>query len=455
MTTTSPIRLVPRSGNLSDLLGRAAAGVSEGLLPVEVFSHDEVFQAEMERIFARTWVFVAHESEIPNKGDYVLRKIGLDPVIVSRDDSGQIHVMSNHCRHRGAQVCQTDRGNAAHFRCPYHGWTYKNNGDWVGAPHAQEAYGGKLDPREWGLLRAPRVGSHQGFIFANLSDTGPSLLEFLGGAAWTLDLICGLHPGGLRVVGVPERYQVRADWKSGSENFAGDAYHLDTLHWGCELANYVQGLRTNNDFANSLDLGGGHAFLCHDLENMFGPFAANWGFAPDIQARFDLSGLDEHQRHLLKQSPPTIGNIFPNLSYIRMAGTTEAGQPPSTYTSFRQWQPVAPGLMELWNWQFTWDFLSDEEARPGYAAGQYGFSSAGVFEQDDTVAWEGSRRVARSVWHRKEGVMLNYQQGVGGAVKREPDSTWKGPGVLHKKAYGEFGQLAFWRQWLRTMREES
>ena len=186
-----------------------------------------------------------------------------------------------------------------------------------------------------------------------------------------------------------------------------------------------------------------------------GPFGELWGYPPHVKAAFDFSGLDDQQRRLLKENPPTVGNIFPNLSYIRFVGTSAAGRPPAVYTSFRQWQPLAPGKMEVWNWQFTWDFMSEEDSRDSYAAGQYVFSSAGMFEQDDTVAWEGPRRAARSVWTRKAGMMFNFQQGVGGAVKREPDPTWKGPGEFYRDGYGEFGQIGFYRHWLHLMRQEA
>ncbi|MCT7662240.1 Rieske 2Fe-2S domain-containing protein, partial [Mycobacterium deserti] len=136
---------------------------------------------------------------MPGAGDFVQRRIGVDPVIVTRDGDGGVHVLSNYCRHRGSQVCQTDAGNSRFFKCPYHGWTYANNGDLVGTPMMQRAYGTPVDKTEWGLLRAPRVDSRQGFIFASLSDDVPSLEEFLGGAGWMLDLIAGLHPDGMRV----------------------------------------------------------------------------------------------------------------------------------------------------------------------------------------------------------------------------------------------------------------
>ena len=123
-----------------------------------------------ERIFTRTWVFVAHDTEI---GEQRRFRVAQDrPRQGDRDPRrhGIVRVLYNHCRHRGTEICYEDRGNTKTFKCPYHGWIYKNNGDWLGAPQMQDAYGEPLDAREWGLLRAPKVDSIHGFIFASLSD---------------------------------------------------------------------------------------------------------------------------------------------------------------------------------------------------------------------------------------------------------------------------------------------
>ena len=167
---------------LDRLCDRVESSLDEALLPVDVFNDDKVFRAEMDRIFTRTWVFVAHESEIPNSGDFVQRKIGLDGVIVTRNGKGEVNVLLNHCRHRGTEVCHEDRGNSTHFRCPYHGWTYKNDGEFVGAPDMNAAYGKTLDKTKWGLFKAAKVDSHCGFIFANLNPDAEPLKDYLGGA---------------------------------------------------------------------------------------------------------------------------------------------------------------------------------------------------------------------------------------------------------------------------------
>ncbi|ULP41586.1 aromatic ring-hydroxylating oxygenase subunit alpha [Mycobacterium lentiflavum] len=442
----------PLSPRLERMLDRVAGALEEELLPVEIFNDQEVFEAELDRIFTNTWVFVAHASEIPNPGDFVQRRIGLDPVIVTRDGDGEIHVLSNYCRHRGTQVCQTDTGNSRFFTCPYHGWTYSNNGDLVGTPAMQRAYGRRLDPKQWGLLRAAKVDSRQGFIFASLSPDVPSLEEYLGGGGWMLDLITGLHPDGMRVAGPPERYKLRADWKTAAENFAGDVYHLMSLHFSVEEIHLFEGLRVNCEIGRAYEFENGHSFMGHAWPTVIHPGYLLWGYGPEITSRFDLSELDETQLHVVNNEPPTVGTLFPNLSFIRFNCPLVPGGPYSVMTSFRQWQPIAPGELELWNWQFVWNFMSEEEAQQAYITGQYAFGSSGLFEQDDTVAWEGLPRVAASSWARKAGLQLHFQQGKDSAVDQSRDPEWKGPGLRRNTGYGEHNQLAFYRHWLEVMR---
>lgn len=437
-----------RDAFLDNLCQRVEAGMDQGLLPVEVFRDDTVFRAEMERIFTRNWIFVAHTSEIPNKGDFVLRRLGLDKVIITRDNSGEINVLLNHCRHRGSEICHHDKGNASTFKCPYHGWVYRNNGDWAGAPHLEDAYGGPLDKKEWGLLRTPRVEVLHGFIFTSLSDKVPPLREYLGGAAWMFDAIFGLHPDGMRVLKEPERFIVKADWKSGAENFSGDAYHVSTAHLSASLSNFIPAVNEVSSVACAYDFGNGNSFIGHDLPKLIHPMFEMWGYPPEFREQFDLSGLDETQIEMITNKPPTIGTIFPNFSYLRFPQPAVPGEMPVPFTSIRVWQPVAPGVMELWNYELEYAFLPDEFIEKCYMAGQFGFGSGGIFEQDDTAVWEGIAKAASSPWNRAKGTQLHYQQ------KREPiDETWKGPGNFHPSVYGESSQEAFWRRWLKEMAE--
>src|SRR5579872_5482868 len=105
-----------------------AIRTEEGLVSARIFADSDIYRREIEQLFPRCWLFVAHESEIPKPGDFVTRQMGGDPVIVSRDSDGQVHVLLNVCRHRGRKVCTEDAGSSSHFRCGYHGWTYDSGG---------------------------------------------------------------------------------------------------------------------------------------------------------------------------------------------------------------------------------------------------------------------------------------------------------------------------------------
>lgn len=442
----NPVSSGGARSDLDDLVQRVSSNMDEGLLPVDVFCDENVFRAEMTRIFGRVWIFVAHDSEIPKSGDYVLRKIGIDTVIVARDEQGQVGVMLNHCRHRGTEVCHEDQGNTRHFKCPYHGWAYNLKGEFVGAPHYAEAYGKPLDKKAWGLRRAPRVESLHGFIFACLSEDVAPLREYLGEAALVMDAIFGLHPQGMKAVAPPERFVVRADWKSGAENFCGDAYHVSTAHVSAGLSDFIPDVRQVSVIARALDTGEANSFIAHEI-TQWGPMFEHWAYPKEIVEQFDFSKVDPAMRELLKTSPPTIGTIFPNFSYLRFPQPCAPGGRPFPFTSIRMWQPVAPGVMELWNWQFEWVCAGEAIHKESYAGGVFGFGSGGIFEQDDTAVWEGIAKAAVSPWNRKDGVSFHYQQ-----QRTEPNPDWKGPGEFYDNIYGERLQEGFWRRWVKEMR---
>ncbi|MGW7824080.1 aromatic ring-hydroxylating oxygenase subunit alpha [Streptomyces puniciscabiei] len=187
-----------------------------------------VFARETARIFGRSWVYLAHESQIPEPGDYTTTHIGLQPVIVSRGvDDGEIHAMLNRCRHRAALVCGDDAGNAAYFRCPYHGWTYTNTGTLRGV-----TYDGAYDclPREQlGLVKVSRVASFKGFVFGSLAPEGPGLEEHLGNARRYIDLVAQQGPNGIELTAGAHRVAYDGNWKLQVENTI-DNYHFGFVH---------------------------------------------------------------------------------------------------------------------------------------------------------------------------------------------------------------------------------
>ncbi|MBE7195692.1 MAG: Rieske 2Fe-2S domain-containing protein, partial [Gordonia polyisoprenivorans] len=142
-----------------------------------LYSDPEIFARELEKIWYTTWVFVGHESEVPEPNDYVRKKLGRQDVIMTRDRDGQIHLLLNRCAHRANLVCDDAQGNSSSFRCPYHGWTYRNSGELLGYPY-NKGYGGK-NAVDLKMGSVTRVDSYQGFVFGSFAAEGPSLVEHL------------------------------------------------------------------------------------------------------------------------------------------------------------------------------------------------------------------------------------------------------------------------------------
>ncbi|OBX34721.1 2-halobenzoate 1,2-dioxygenase large subunit [Halomonas elongata] len=93
-----------------------------------IFTDPEFFELEMKHVFEGNWMFLAHESQVAEPGDYMTVTLGRQPVIVTRDKAGELHALINACAHRGATLCRKKRGNKGTFTCPFHGWTFKNDG---------------------------------------------------------------------------------------------------------------------------------------------------------------------------------------------------------------------------------------------------------------------------------------------------------------------------------------
>ena len=148
------------------------------LVPAWVFGSDhDVYALERERLFPRAWTVIGHVSEIPNRGDHLLRYIGEDPFIFIRSQDDRIRLLFNACRHRGSQLCTVERGNSEKFQCPYHGWTYASSGELIGAPAQSNAIGGELGA----LLAAAGLGAYAGPPTGYVLTFSNGLVTFLSG----------------------------------------------------------------------------------------------------------------------------------------------------------------------------------------------------------------------------------------------------------------------------------
>lgn len=448
---THPGRARPGADRLLDELER---GLTVGEIPVGIFGNDEIYGRELRNIFGRCWVFLAHESEIAAKGDYLLRKIGEDNFIVVRDEQGEIHVLFDACRHRGVQVCRSDSGNTSHFRCPYHGWTYNTRGDLVGAPLWRNAFGG-MSKEGNGLTKVAQVESYHGLVFATLDPSAPPLKEYLGGMAWYLDLVFGLNEEGVEVVGAPQRFVIDANWKSGADNFSGDDYHLGTLHrsvW--EIGAFPVPFRENM-MGYHIHAAPGHSLSFSMAENEDEPGPKFFGYPEELAQTFTASRISQHQLDVARRSRVFVGNVFPNFSILALPMTEDgAHHPPTGVLTIRTWQPHGPGQLEIWNWFCVYKNMTPEQKDRSYRAGLGTFSMGGAFEMDDTEPWITVSRTGRSVAAELLDFKLNYQMGMPGIGIAHRQEEWPGPGTVYWTRYEEGVQRNLYRFYLDMMRAE-
>ncbi|WP_405863767.1 Rieske 2Fe-2S domain-containing protein [Streptomyces sp. NBC_00005] len=192
-----------------------------------LYTDPALFEQEMDRIFHRTWVWVAHESEIAKAGDFKTAWVGRRPVIVTRDRRGTINVLLNRCRHRGASVCETPKGNGNGFTCPYHAWSYGLDGTLRGIPYP-EGYEDVVEKKDLPLQRL-KVGSYAGMLFATFSEDIEPLEDFLGGARLWIDRFMKQGAGYPIKVQGEHRFRFDGNWKIQLENTT-DWYHFPIVH---------------------------------------------------------------------------------------------------------------------------------------------------------------------------------------------------------------------------------
>ncbi|WP_445207665.1 benzoate 1,2-dioxygenase large subunit [Aquabacterium sp. G14] len=196
------------------------------------FTDAELFELEMKHIFEGNWIYLAHESQIPNVNDYLTTYIGRQPIVITRNKAGELNAVINACSHRGATLARLKKGNKANFTCTFHGWTFNNSGkllkvkDGNGAGYPESFNkDGSHD-----LKKVARFESYRGFLFGSLNPDVQPLTEFLGESTKIIDMIVDQSPEGLEVLRGSSTYTFDANWKLQAENGA-DGYHVSSVHW--------------------------------------------------------------------------------------------------------------------------------------------------------------------------------------------------------------------------------
>ena len=199
----------------------------------KVYTDPEIFELEMARIWGKAWIYIGHESQVPEPGSYVTVQMGKFPVVMVRDRSNAVHVLFNRCGHKGAKLVDKPCGNTGSgFHCCYHGWSYRLDGKLTGVPHmaGYEGTGFDRDDPQYSMQKLARYQSYRGFVFATMDMNAPDLKTWLGGAGGVLDNLCDRSPEGeVEVAGGALRYEHECNWKMFIENL-NDTMHPMIVH---------------------------------------------------------------------------------------------------------------------------------------------------------------------------------------------------------------------------------
>ncbi len=396
-----------------------------------LFSDPAVYEAEIERIFGRCWLFLGHVSQIREPGDFVTTYMGEESVILNRDRKGMIRAHMNTCRHRGMKVCRADKGNASAFSCPYHGWTYGSDGSLIGLPSQKAGYFDEFKKEDWPLIPVARLETYKGLIFGNHDPDAESLEEYLGDARWYLDSMFDRTPAGAEFIAGIHKWEANANWKIPADNQLGDVYHINFSHGSAGK------LGQPYDVSRELQVspGRGHGLAMRfpgEDEPLAERIPGHGG------AFFEQPVVKDWLEHLYwtmreRLSPAqahikgTAMTVFPNLSILPGIQTV------------RVTHPRGPLGVEAWSYCFVDADAPQEHKDAMRKLYTQLFGPAGAFEQDDGENWEQcSQSTAGLIAGRN---YFNYQMGLGheGTHPELKGSVSRGE--------SEQNQRGFYRHW--------
>lgn len=365
-----------------------------------VMTSQEVFDEEQRRIFEKCWLFVGHESELAEPGSFRRRTIAGRPLIFVRGSDDQIRVFYNTCPHRGATVCRENEGKASAFTCLYHAWRFKNTGDLVGVL-APDGYSESFHKEDMGLRSPARVENYRGMWFVNFDADAESLVDYLGDMRTLMDLTFDSAEvlGGWEILPGTAKYSIRANWKLLVEN-SMDGYHLAPVHstyldymtWRQRKAGVEREPISDATSAETLKrtrsvaFKNGHGAMIHGAK---GRAIANpspiWpdDVKQEVQRIWNANVQkfgEERGRQMCEISRHMC--LFPNLIF----------QDSQTGVRLRQIWPVAPGLIDV----MQWDLVPREEredlreSRMEYSLAFLG--PGGLATPDDAEALESCQR---------------------------------------------------------------
>ena len=373
----------------------------KGLVDRSIFLSDDIYQQELEQIFARSWLWVGHESQIPNPGDYVMSRMGEETVILCRDNNRKVHIFLNSCRHRGNRVCRYDEGNTSIFTCTFHGWSYDLEGKIAALPFHDGGYN-NLDKPEWGLFEA-RSHIFSGSIWGCWDAKAPDFVEYLGGAELYLEALLNAtngDPDGVEVLGGVLKWRLPCNWKVPCPDT--DRTHGWMTHKSVNAVNIApsgegrRDSRGRNGQQYTVNFPEGHTMSMNLPMADAEPYKGSWASTPIVREYLEHEYEERKKRMGAKASIQCAPGIFPNMG-------SQGGQP----WCVRIMHPQGPTMTEIWTYFFV-DKAAPQEIKE-IVRDYYGRYSgpAGMTQQDDMENWHWSTAASKGTISRR--LPYNYQ----------------------------------------------
>lgn len=385
------------SDPLHDHAARAWPSADYTRTPYWVFTEQDVFDREMERVFRGPhWNFLALDCEIPHSGDFLTRFVGTTPVVVQRQEDGSVSSYVNRCSHKGMQVVRELKGNSPTHTCPYHQWCYKSDGSLTGVPlqRGDKGHGGMpadFDKKNHGM-RPLRVENLSGVIFGTLSEDAPALTDYLGESV--VRRIRQTVPRALRVSGY-NRHTLKANWKLFAEN-SRDAYHAPMLH--PFLPTF--GLMNPSD-RGSCEISPNHFHsiisIFNDADDSRTQRGKQAHHGPQLEDPTLVAGFKENDDGLSLN----VISIFPSTLFTCVGNTL----------SVRQIRPKSPDTVELLYTHFGFEDDSDEQRAMRRKQSNL-FGPAGYVAIEDVEALELVQSAIGRGEHREHSLIEMGGRGV-------------------------------------------
>ncbi len=299
-------------------------------MPGEYYTSPAILAEETQRILSRHWTCVGRASRLAQSGDYFVRSVAGESIIILRDNTRAIRAFFNVCRHRGTRICSEQSGQFSEtIQCPYHAWTYSIDGSLIGAPHMQEVEG--FNKSEYPLHTAA-IAEWEGFIFVNIARDPVPFAE------WFAPMLTRLERFNLASLKVAHSttYDVHANWKLVFQNYS-ECLHCPMIH--PELSTVLPYQSGANDLIEGPFLGGYMEITAPNAS------ATMTGRACGLLLNSELPEQDRHRAYYYAIMPNMLLSVHPD------------------YVNYYMITPVAPDRTTV---ESEWMFSAANDGNPAF-----------------------------------------------------------------------------------------